>query len=144
MVHRDICHAVVLPLIKSFTLLLGITFFSDILSRALAGKFLPLPVMVGNTLKDGDVFVAGLEQLDFGFKIPLITRLASDLMTKLIFSCPSGVTANAYTRANISTWRYRYDGKKNLVYSNLSLTINRHISWSNKRESFQDPSLPWL
>jgi len=93
--------------------LLGVTFFSDITQRSAAGHFLRVPLLVGNTKQEGDIFVVAAEQLDLGFDIPFVTELGADAVTKVIFSCPAGTTARDRVNAGVPTWRYRYDGERN-------------------------------
>ncbi|KAF8521222.1 carboxylesterase [Hysterangium stoloniferum] len=81
----------------------GITFFSDATDRSAAGNFLHVPLLVGNTKQEGDIFVVAVEQLDLGFDIPGLTTLGSDAVTKV-----PGTTAKDHAKV-APTWRYRYD-----------------------------------
>lgn len=89
----------------------GITFFSDVTDRSSQGNFLRVPMLVGNTNQEGDIFVVGAEQTGLGVDIPGVTTLASPLVTKVVFSCPAGTTAGDRVKAGVPTWRYRYDGR---------------------------------
>ncbi|KAF8521221.1 carboxylesterase [Hysterangium stoloniferum] len=81
----------------------GITFFSDATDRSAAGNFLHVPLLVGNTNQEGDIFVVAVEQLDLGFDLPGLTTLGSDAVTKV-----PGTTAKDHAKV-APTWRYRYD-----------------------------------
>lgn len=88
----------------------GITFFSDVTDRSSQGNFLRVPLLVGNTNQEGDIFVVSAEQTGLGFDIPGVTELGSSIVTKVVFSCPAGTTAEDRVNAGVPTWRYRYDG----------------------------------
>jgi len=63
---------------------LDITIFSDTAARAAAGNFLKVPLLVGSTQNEGDIFVVGAELLSpLGFAPPLVTELAADLETEV-------------------------------------------------------------
>lgn len=40
-----------------------------------------MPLLVGNTAQEGDIFVVEAEQLSLGFDIPVATQLLSDAVT---------------------------------------------------------------
>ncbi|KAF8518412.1 carboxylesterase [Hysterangium stoloniferum] len=70
----------------------------DATERSAAGNFLRVPLLVGNTKQEGDIFVVAVEQLDLGFDIPGLTTLGSDAVTKIILSCPAGTTAKDHAK----------------------------------------------
>ncbi|KAF5354809.1 hypothetical protein D9756_005707 [Leucocoprinus leucothites] len=87
----------------------NITIFRDAAARAAAGNFLKVPLLVGTTQHEGDLFVVGAALLSPpGFAPPLVTELASDLQTELLFTCPASNTALDRLNAGVSTWRYQY------------------------------------
>ncbi|KIJ50898.1 hypothetical protein M422DRAFT_158875, partial [Sphaerobolus stellatus SS14] len=88
----------------------GITFFSDLTARSAAGDFLKIPLLVGNTRQEGDIFIAAVEQLDLGTDIPGLTELGGVAVTKVVFSCPAGTTTLDRVNADVPVFRYRYDG----------------------------------
>jgi hypothetical protein len=61
----------------------GITFFSDLTARSAAGNFLKIPLLVGNTRQEGDIFVVAAEQLSLGLDIPGLTEIGADLVTEV-------------------------------------------------------------
>lgn len=51
-----------------------------------AGNFLKVPLLVGSTEHEGDIFVVGEELLSpLGFAQPLVTELSADLLTYVCF-----------------------------------------------------------
>ncbi|KAF5354819.1 hypothetical protein D9756_005708 [Leucocoprinus leucothites] len=87
----------------------NITIFRDTAARAAAGNFLRVPLLVGSTQHEGDIFVVGTELLSpLGFAPPFVTELAADLQTELGFTCPASNTALNRLNAGVSTWRYQY------------------------------------
>ena len=88
----------------------GITYFSDTTARSAVGEFLKVPLLIGNTAQEGDIFVVALEDLSLGGSIPGLTQVGSDEVTDLMFNCPAGITAGDRVNAGVPTWRYRYEG----------------------------------
>lgn len=82
----------------------GITFFADLNSRSISGEFLQVPLLVGNTEGEADLDIP--PWLWFAPVISMIT----DFITKAVFSCPAGTTAADHVKAELPTFRYRYDG----------------------------------
>jgi len=114
-------------------LLTGITFFSDLTQRSAAGNFLKIPLLVGNTRQEGDIFVVAAEQMDLGTDVPGLTEIGGDVVTKVncvtnyqrvdynsalqvVFSCPAGTTTADHVKAGVPVFRYRYDGKLFQLY----------------------------
>ncbi|KAJ3557787.1 hypothetical protein NP233_g11658 [Leucocoprinus birnbaumii] len=87
----------------------NITIFSDTAARAAAGNFLKVPLLVGSTQNEGDIFVVGAELLSpLASAPPFVTELAADLETHLGFTCPAGANALNRLGAGVPTWRYQY------------------------------------
>ncbi|KAF9463605.1 carboxylesterase [Collybia nuda] len=86
----------------------NITFFTNISARSTTGNFLQVPLLVGSTQHEADIFVVALEENILGFPVPVITEQLSDIMTQLQFTCPAGYTAEDRIKANVPTWRYQY------------------------------------
>jgi len=87
----------------------NITIFGDTADRAASGKFLKVPLLVGSTQHEGDIFVLDAELLSpLGFAPPVVTELSADLQTHLGFTCPAGLTAQFRLKAGVPTWRYQY------------------------------------
>ena len=78
----------VLLIVESFLIYLGmcldITIFADTDARSAAGNFLRVPLLVGNTAQEGDVFIVAAERLSLGFDIPILTPAAADAVTQVI------------------------------------------------------------
>ncbi|KAG6836312.1 hypothetical protein H0H93_009232 [Arthromyces matolae] len=92
-----------------------ITFFSNTLSRAKAGKFLRVPLLLGSTENEADVFIVGSE-IASGNVVPNLGEVISDLSTLIEFTCPTGATALDRINAKVPTWRYDYQA----VFHNIS------------------------
>lgn len=60
-----------------------ISFFADYPTRSAAGNFLQVPLLIGSTQNEGDIFVVGLEETTLGFTVPVITGLLSDVVTQV-------------------------------------------------------------
>jgi len=87
----------------------NITNFGDVNTRAASGNFLKVPLLVGSTANEGDIFAVGAEVLSpLGFAPPFVTELTADLLTQIGFTCPQGVTAQNRLDAGVTTWRYQY------------------------------------
>ncbi|XP_006461398.1 hypothetical protein AGABI2DRAFT_178570 [Agaricus bisporus var. bisporus H97] len=87
----------------------NITVFGDVASRVAAGNFLKVPLLVGSTEHEGDIFVVGEELLSpLGFAQPLVTELSADLLTYLGFTCSAGAAALVRANASVPAWRYHY------------------------------------
>ena len=75
------------PIVESFLIYLGmclgITIFADTNARSAAGNFLRVPLLVGNTAQEGDIFVVASEQLSLGFDVPIVTQVAADALTEV-------------------------------------------------------------
>jgi len=77
-------HIFSLYIVALFHTLLDITIFSDTTARASAGKFLKVPLLVGSTQNEGDIFIVGAELLSsLGFAPPFVTELGADLQTEV-------------------------------------------------------------
>ncbi|GLB45054.1 putative type-B carboxylesterase lipase family protein [Lyophyllum shimeji] len=86
----------------------GITIFADTRTRAEAGNFLKVPVLLGHNAQEGDVLTLSVQNVSLGFTIPLLAELTADITTELTFACPTAQTANDRVQANVSVWRYEY------------------------------------
>jgi hypothetical protein len=62
---------------------IGITHFSDTDARSAAGHFLRVPLLVGNTAQEGDIFIVSAEQLSLGFNIPVLSQALGDAVTQV-------------------------------------------------------------
>ncbi|KAF9002936.1 carboxylesterase [Cyathus striatus] len=94
----------------------GITAFSDVQARSQSGHFLHVPLLIGNTAQEFDIFLVSAELLANGTVVPGLTETLSDSMTQLAFNCPAGVAAVQRMNAGVPAWRYQYQG----VFPDLS------------------------
>jgi hypothetical protein len=62
---------------------IGITVFADTDARSATGHFLRVPLLVGNTAQEGDVFVVVTEQVGLGFNIPGLSQALGDAVTQV-------------------------------------------------------------
>ncbi|KAK8029870.1 hypothetical protein PG993_011161 [Apiospora rasikravindrae] len=93
----------------------NITVFADYESRAAAGRFARIPLLIGN-----NDFEAGWYKLSaYAARINL-TEAQWDLYDERAFTCPSAYTAEYRVRYDVPTWRYRYFGD----WDNLRLYNN--------------------
>lgn len=89
--------------------------FSDYSALAAAGKFIKVPLLIGNTDNEAGFFKAistifGVDESDtFWDQFDLAT-----------FVCPSATRANFSITAHLPTWRYRYFGS----FPNLQIQTN--------------------
>jgi cholinesterase len=79
--------------------------FSDYAARSAAGKFLKVPVLIGNTDYEGG-FYATIAAI-VGSPLP---RSVWTAFSDLIFKCPASHRADTSVKAGVPTWRYRYFG----------------------------------
>ncbi|EKM81263.1 hypothetical protein AGABI1DRAFT_127276 [Agaricus bisporus var. burnettii JB137-S8] len=87
----------------------NITVFGDVASRVAAGNFLKVPLLVGSTQHEEDIFVVAEELLPpSSFAQPLVTELSADLLTYTGFTCSAGVAALVRMNASVPAWRYQY------------------------------------
>jgi len=63
--------------------ILGITVPGDIASLSASGKFLEVPLLVGNTAQESDIFIVETQLLQFGGSIPVVTQVVSDALTEV-------------------------------------------------------------
>lgn len=91
----------------------NITVFSDYPSRSLAGNFIKVPLLIGNTDYEAGLFatMAALANIT-------IPKAVWDVFNVRIFTCPAGVRANISVQSDIPTWRYRWFG----AFPNTRLT----------------------
>jgi cholinesterase len=90
-----------------------VTVFSDYHARSLAGRFIKVPLLIGNTDYEGG-FYATLAAIA-GNVLP---RAFWETFSDEIFTCPAANRANVSVSAGLPTWRYRYFGS----FENLRLT----------------------
>lgn len=65
-----------------------ITYFQDNPARAAAGQFLKVPMMMGTTTNEEDVFTVAQELVEVGHVIPVLSELMSDIVTTVsLLSC---------------------------------------------------------
>lgn len=86
----------------------GITVFSDMDARFVAGNFLHVPLLTGTTAQEWDIAVVDSEELTLGYSLPVITELLADVQGQLLFTCTVSKTTDARSQAGLSTWRYHY------------------------------------
>lgn len=89
------------------------TVFSDYGNRSAEGRFIQVPMLIGNTDYEGG-FHATFAALSGTPQPPAYWAGFSDQQ----FNCPASWRANASINAGIPTWRYRYFGD----WDNLRLT----------------------
>ncbi|KJA28806.1 hypothetical protein HYPSUDRAFT_61648 [Hypholoma sublateritium FD-334 SS-4] len=85
---------------------------ADTQTRATNGDFLRVPLLVGSTAHEEDIFVVArqLSTSGIGYTIPAITEIYSDAATGFVGTCPSNRTAMLRLNANVPTFRYQYQG----------------------------------
>ncbi|KAF9012646.1 carboxylesterase [Cyathus striatus] len=88
----------------------GITFFSDLDQRVANGNFSRIPVLVGTTEHEFDIFIVAQQIASQGFVLPGITEAASDAMTLAVGTCYANNTASGRINFGVKTWRYQYQG----------------------------------
>ncbi|KAK7959643.1 cholinesterase precursor [Apiospora aurea] len=81
------------------------TVFADYETRAAAGRFARIPLLVGN-----NDFEAGWYKLSAWAARINLTEAQWDLYDERAFTCPSAYTAGYRVRYGVPTWRYRYFG----------------------------------
>ncbi|KAF8887754.1 carboxylesterase [Infundibulicybe gibba] len=86
----------------------NITIFADTAARSAAGNFLHVPLLVGSTAQEGDIFLVSAELTALGTTLPSLTTGLSDLMTQSMFTCHASGTASDRVKAGVPTWRYQY------------------------------------
>ncbi|KAE8165726.1 alpha/beta-hydrolase [Aspergillus tamarii] len=79
----------------------GVTSYDDIRESIETGKFANVPLMLGTNKDEGTVFVK-----------PILDQLVTDL----IFTCPTARIADYAAKRDHKIWRYRYSG----VFSNIT------------------------
>jgi carboxylesterase type B len=89
--------------------------FSDYPALAAAGKFIKVPLLIGNTDNEAGFFKAigtilGVHE----------SEIFWDQFNLATFVCPSATRANASISARLPTWRYRYFGS----FPNLQIQSN--------------------
>lgn len=80
--------------------------FGDVASRVAAGNFLKVPLLVGSTQHEEDIFVVAEELLPpSSFAQPLVTELSADLLTYVRFPL-YGIPSRPIERYNLTDWFY--------------------------------------
>ncbi|KAH6910326.1 carboxylesterase [Coprinopsis sp. MPI-PUGE-AT-0042] len=103
---------------SSFNIVIdNVTIHHDIIARAAAGNFLKVPLMIGSTAEEADVYVYPTHLKNYGGIVPGIFQMQADATTLLGYTCPAGVAAQHRVRAGVPTWRYLYQG----VFPNISI-----------------------
>ncbi|MAD82951.1 MAG: hypothetical protein CL912_08300 [Deltaproteobacteria bacterium] len=87
--------------------------FSDGHSRSTAGKFIKVPILIGNT----DYEAGYLKAMSSAFDAYLPDE-HWDVFNLQVYTCPSAERAKVSVFAGLSTWRYRYSGD----FEELALT----------------------
>jgi hypothetical protein len=62
-----------------------ITVFSDFKARADAGKFLRVPLLVGSTQNENDIFIVAAQRSVLPFSVPVFSQVASDISTAVSY-----------------------------------------------------------
>lgn len=79
------------------------TWFSDFSSRAAAGKFARLPLLLGSNADEGTVLLlAG--------NTTLLSGVGDAIITPLVFQCPARRAASERSKYGVPTYRYLYGG----------------------------------
>ena len=100
--------------------------FADYETRAASGNFLKVPLFIGTTQNEGDIFIVAQEEVSLGFTVPVVTQTLSDYLTQASatclclgslsltpskqFTCSISKTSNDRVKAGVPTWRYQYQG----------------------------------
>ena len=87
--------------------------FSDYSARSAAGKFIKVPLLIGN-----NNYEAGFFKTIASIYNDYLPETAWDALTNYSFSCPAANRANISSSAGLPTWRYRYFGE----FPDLQLT----------------------
>lgn len=112
--------------IYTYNRMADVTIYSDTIARAAAGKFLKVPLMVGSTAEEADIYTYPTHVKNYGGVVPGVFQMQADVATlvrtlivfqvfmltqfQLGFTCSAGVTAQHRLRAGVPTWRYLYQG----------------------------------
>ncbi|KAF8521224.1 carboxylesterase [Hysterangium stoloniferum] len=86
----------------------GITIPLNASALSSAGRFLNVPMLIGNTAQEGDIFIVAGQLSSSNFTVPVVTQVAADAVTSLAFECPAVTTSNDRVTAGVPTWRYQY------------------------------------
>ncbi|KAF8886035.1 carboxylesterase [Infundibulicybe gibba] len=86
----------------------NITVFADTQARSAVGNFLHVPLLVGSTAQEGDIFLVSAELAAIGITLPGLTTDLSDILTQALFTCHASGTASDRVKAGVPTWRYQY------------------------------------
>ncbi|KAF9475187.1 alpha/beta-hydrolase [Pholiota conissans] len=109
-VDPNVLEKAVLSTDTSFTVIADdATIFSDTRKRAAASNFLHVPMLIGSTANEGDIFIVAEELLELGFTIPGVETVVSNAITKVAFTCPAKTAATDRTQAKVPVFRYQYD-----------------------------------
>ncbi|KAH6910378.1 carboxylesterase [Coprinopsis sp. MPI-PUGE-AT-0042] len=95
----------------------NVTVHYDTIARAAEGKFLKVPLMIGSTAEEADIYTYPTHLRNYGGVVPGLFQMQADAATLLGFSCPVGVATQYRVRAGVPTWRYLYQG----VFPNISI-----------------------
>lgn len=76
------------------TRLIDITFLANTTDLSTAGDFLRVPLLIGSTAQEGDIFVVAAEQLSIGSTLPIATQELSGAITSV--STTFSVLARVY------------------------------------------------
>jgi cholinesterase len=87
--------------------------FSDYPARGAAGKFIKVPMLIGNTDYEG-----GYHKTMASLWDTYLPDSEWDAFNLNIFTCPSAIRANSSVAAGVPAWRYRYFGE----FDELALT----------------------
>lgn len=79
------------------------TWFSDFETRALAGNFANVPILIANNADEGTIF--GLVA-----NSTIATGISGALITPLVFQCPAADSASLRVKAGVPTFRAVYYG----------------------------------
>lgn len=79
--------------------------FSDYAARSAAGRFVQVPILIGNTDYEGGFYatMAAVAGTPYG-------RTFWEGFSNAVFNCPASNRANVSVKAGLPTWRYRYFG----------------------------------
>ncbi|KJA28805.1 hypothetical protein HYPSUDRAFT_196967 [Hypholoma sublateritium FD-334 SS-4] len=101
----------------SFNLVLdNVTIHEDFQARADKGNLLRVPLLVGSTAHEEDIFLVARQLSTTGLIIPALTEIYSDASSGFIGTCPSSATAAQRLNMGVPTFRYQYEG----VFRSLS------------------------
>jgi len=88
----------------------GVTLHTDTTARALAGSFLKVPMLIGTTAEEADIYTLPSHLQRFGGVSEGIFEMQSAAATMLGFTCGAGYAAQRRVAAGVPTWRYLYEG----------------------------------